>query len=148
MPPPLLKSLAARATPPVSVKKMETRWDRAKKIVSDEYGLDESDPRFWSLTTGVVKKMSGIKEHTTFKQYLESYPPSRTASLVKKQFPSTVEHPDPRDSHSTVTWVPTGKIGTTISKPHTEVAEYQYRGKDGDEDHRIWADRDGVIYPN
>jgi hypothetical protein len=138
MPPPLLRSLAALSDPHVSTKKMERRWDAAKDIVKKQYSLDEKNPRFWALTTGIVKKMSGIKENMTFKQYLGAYAPDRLEAVKKAGFKVSVEYDD-------ADWTATGKLGTNTSTgKKVEVAEYMHR-KDGVE-HRIWMDTAGNVY--
>lgn len=71
MPVPLLKTLAAAADPPVSIAAMEERWERAKEIVSREHKLKRDDPRYWQLVVGIVKRMSGIKDRQTFKEYVD-----------------------------------------------------------------------------
>ena len=117
---------------------MEKRWERAKKIVSAEYGLDESDPRFWALTTGVVKKMSGIKEHMTFKQYLENYTPHPSDEFSELGFERSVEHKGK-------VWTATGKLLTNTSTgKEVQVAEYLHRDKQGES--RIYMDKEGNVY--
>lgn len=69
MPTTALKHLAKRGK--VSIDRAEHLWKKAKGIVRDEYKVSEDDPSFWALTTGVVKKMLGLSESMTFKQYLQ-----------------------------------------------------------------------------
>ena len=70
MPSTALKHLAKKAGKKLSTA--EHDWEKAKSIVKKEYGKTEDDPAFWALTTGVTKKMLGLKEMTTFKKFLEA----------------------------------------------------------------------------
>jgi hypothetical protein len=49
----------------------EHAWDKAKEIVRAQYKKSESDSAFWGLTMGITKKILGIKESQTFKQFLQ-----------------------------------------------------------------------------
>lgn len=49
---------------------VEHKWAHAKKIVKDQYDLSEDDPSFWALTTGVLRKMLGLKESISFKDFI------------------------------------------------------------------------------
>lgn len=63
MPNPIIMSVAKETGK--SVKDVEDLWDKAKDIVSREYGDVDSDvdsDRFYSLVTGVIKKMTGYGE--------------------------------------------------------------------------------------
>ena len=68
MPATALKHLAKKAK--VSVDRAEHLWDKAKGIVKSEYDVAEDDPSFWALVTGITKKMMGLKESYTFKEFL------------------------------------------------------------------------------
>jgi hypothetical protein len=60
-----------------SKKEVEKLWNKAKKIVSKEYPkIKEKNPRFWKLTTGIVKKMLKLdesKHEHMFDILVESY---------------------------------------------------------------------------
>jgi hypothetical protein len=68
MPTTALKHLAKKAK--VSIDQAEHYWHKAKGIVKKEYDVDENDGAFWALTTGITKKMMGLKETVTFKMFL------------------------------------------------------------------------------
>lgn len=68
MPTAALKHMAKRAK--ITIDRAEHLWSKAKGIVADEYGIGEDDPSYWALVTGITKKMIGISEMITFKQYL------------------------------------------------------------------------------
>ena len=70
MPKTALKHFAKKAG--IGLDKAEHYWDKAKGIVKAEYDIGEDDSRFWALTTGIAKKMMGIKESIGFKQFLEA----------------------------------------------------------------------------
>lgn len=70
MPQTALKHFAKKTD--ISLEKAEHYWNKAKKIVKAEYGVGEEDSKFWALTTGIAKKMMGIKESIGFKQFLEA----------------------------------------------------------------------------
>jgi hypothetical protein len=61
-PAPSIKNLAKDAG--VSKVKSEKLWDKAKKIVKKQYKYKESDPRYWALVMGIIKKMMGIKKES------------------------------------------------------------------------------------
>ena len=65
----MIKSLAAKAKR--SEKEVQYLWHKAKAIVKAEYNVDENDGAFWGLTTGITKKMLGMKESLSFKQFIE-----------------------------------------------------------------------------
>lgn len=138
MPIPQLRSLAASSG--LSLKTLERHWAEAKKIVKKEYGLDETDPRFWALTTGVTKKMSAIKENTvspsSFKHFLNTYGSDRLEAVKNAGFEVNVDHDDQE-------WTATGKMGTN-RKAGAEVAEYMRRDSSGE--HRIWMDKAGTVF--
>lgn len=68
MPQVALKHLAKKAN--ISDSQAEHYWHVAKSIVKKEYDVDEGDGKFWPLTMGIAKKMMGLKESLTFKEYL------------------------------------------------------------------------------
>lgn len=68
MPQAALKHLAKRAK--VSVDRAEELWTKAKGIVQSEYDVGEDDPSFWALRMGITKKMLGLKESLTFRQFI------------------------------------------------------------------------------
>jgi hypothetical protein len=70
MPQAALKHLAKRAK--VSVSRAEELWDKAKGIVKSEYDVTEDDPSFWALRMGITKRMLGLKESISFKQFILS----------------------------------------------------------------------------
>ena len=70
MPQTALKHLAKKAG--ISMDKAEHYWNKAKEIVKAEYKVGEDDSKFWALTTGIAKKMMGLKESVSFKQFLEA----------------------------------------------------------------------------
>jgi len=43
-----------------TVAEVEDLWNRAKKIVTDEYNLTEEDDEFYKYVVGVLKKMLGL----------------------------------------------------------------------------------------
>lgn len=137
MPTALIKTLASASGN--SISDVEDAWEQAKKIVKKEYDLDEKNSRFWALTTGITKKMLGIKENVSFKQYLETYYGADRAQAVRDAgFEVSVEHDDAE-------WTATGKLGTNTSTgKKVQVAEYMHK-KDGVE-HRIWMDAAGNVY--
>ena len=65
----MIKNLAAKAKR--SEKEVQYLWHKAKAIVKAEYNVDENDGAFWGLTTGITKKMLGMKESLSFKQFIE-----------------------------------------------------------------------------
>jgi hypothetical protein len=52
---------------------VERKWEHAKKIVKDQYDKSEDDTSFWALTTGVLKKMLGLKESKSFKEFMNEH---------------------------------------------------------------------------
>lgn len=60
MPSTALKHLAKRAK--VKPARAEHLWDKAKEIVTKEYGADHDS--FYALTMGITKKMLGLSEET------------------------------------------------------------------------------------
>lgn len=60
MPAAVLKRLAKKAK--VSMAKAERKWNKAKSIVKDEYGIGEGDKNFYALTTAITKKLLHISE--------------------------------------------------------------------------------------
>jgi hypothetical protein len=45
-------------------------WNKAKGIVSKEYGSRKKIDGYWPLVMGITKRMMGMKEALTFKEYL------------------------------------------------------------------------------
>ncbi len=80
MPTTALKHLAKRAK--VSVDRAEHLWDKAASIVKSAYGVDEEDGAFWALRMGITKRMLGLGESLTFRQFMLSE--SEVQSLVGK----------------------------------------------------------------
>jgi Inorganic Pyrophosphatase len=39
--------------------KDKNKWEDAKQIANYEYDLDEDDPKYWKIVTGIYKKMGG-----------------------------------------------------------------------------------------
>ena len=68
MPKTVLVNLAKKAKVPV--ERAEYLWNKSKAIVKSEYGVDEEDGAFWALTTGITKRMLGLPESITFKQFI------------------------------------------------------------------------------
>jgi len=54
----LVKALADRSGRPVS--EVERLWDKAKRLVQQEYGLTADSDRYWALVVAVVKRMLGL----------------------------------------------------------------------------------------
>ena len=77
----MIKNLAAKAKR--SEKEVEYLWHKAKAIVKAEYDVDEEDGAFWGLTTGITKKMLGMSESLSFKQFIEESFSANTMSLEK-----------------------------------------------------------------
>ena len=70
MPAAVLKSLVKKSGK--SMADAEHDWNHAKKIVKKEYGKSEDDPSFWALVTGITKKMMGVKESISFRDFSET----------------------------------------------------------------------------
>lgn len=70
MPQAALKHLAKKAK--ISDAQAEHYWHVAKNIVKKEYDVDEGDGKFWPLTMGIAKKMMGLKESLSFKEFLNA----------------------------------------------------------------------------
>lgn len=70
MPAPALKSLAVKSH--TKMGRAEHLWNKAKEIVSKEYGFKHSDPHFWALVMGITKRMMGLRESDkiTFKSFI------------------------------------------------------------------------------
>jgi hypothetical protein len=64
MPVRLVKSFAKKTGKDIT--EVERKWEKSKKLVADEYGIDESDSQYYSLVVGSLKKMLGIKESYLF----------------------------------------------------------------------------------
>ena len=94
MPTAALKHLAKKAN--ISLDQAELYWSKAKNIVKAEYGVDEEDGKFWALTTGIVKKMMGLSESVSFKEFLSEAPVGKKPDIkslnVKKAIALLNEH--------------------------------------------------------
>ena len=71
MPAPLVSSLAKKAG--VSLERAEHLWDKARGIVDEGYDYTEDDDNYWKLTTGIFKKMLGLKEEGTMSEFDKAY---------------------------------------------------------------------------
>ena len=80
MPTTALKHLAKKAK--VSVDRVEYLWNKAASIVKSEYDFTEDDAAFWGLRMGITKRMLGLSESISFKQFLLSE--SEVQSIVGK----------------------------------------------------------------
>jgi hypothetical protein len=61
MPTPMVKEFAKESGK--SVKSVEKLWKQAKKKVAEQYPkISEKNPRFWKLTTSILKKMIKLDE--------------------------------------------------------------------------------------
>lgn len=70
MPNNIVKSFADKTDK--SVNEVEKKWDKAKKIVKDQYDdVKEDSGNFYKLVTGVLKKMLGLNENWSFKDHYE-----------------------------------------------------------------------------
>jgi hypothetical protein len=54
----------------IDMDRAEHLWDKAKGIVSKEYGSREKVKGYWALVMGITKKMMGVHEGLTFKEYM------------------------------------------------------------------------------
>lgn len=70
MPSTALKHLASKSD--TSMERAEHLWDKAKGIVSKQYGSRKKVKGYWALVMGITKKMMGIKEGLTFSEFLMS----------------------------------------------------------------------------
>lgn len=70
MPTTALKHLAKKAKVPLD--RAEHLWDKAASIAKSEYGVDEEDGAFWALRMGITKRMLGLGEAISFRQFLLS----------------------------------------------------------------------------
>lgn len=68
MPSAALKHLADKRHIPMD--RAEHLWDKAKEIVSKEYGSRKKVKGYWALVMGITKKMMGMNEGLSFKEYL------------------------------------------------------------------------------
>lgn len=59
MPSNVVKSFAKQSGK--SESEVEHKWDTAKERVSKQYDLKQSNPRYWKLVTGILKKMLKLK---------------------------------------------------------------------------------------
>lgn len=83
MPAAALKSLAKKAGK--SMETAEHDWNKAKGIVSKEYGFGEENPRYWALVTGITKKMMGLKEGLSFKEFLGKKKDEKSSPLTDEE---------------------------------------------------------------
>jgi len=67
MPAALIKKLSKTTGQPLSA--VERHWEHAKQIVSTEYKKPQTDPSYWALVSAITKKMLGIKESSSFRQF-------------------------------------------------------------------------------
>ena len=68
MPTAALKHLADKRHIPMD--RAEELWDKAKGIVSKEYGSRKKVKGYWALVMGITKKMMGMHEGLSFKEFL------------------------------------------------------------------------------
>jgi hypothetical protein len=68
MPSLALKHLADKQH--ISAAQIEELWDKAKQIVSKEYGSPGKVKNYWALVMSITKKMMGLKEGISFKEFL------------------------------------------------------------------------------
>ena len=135
MPIEALKHLAKKAK--VSTDRAEHLWAKAKDIVKSEYDVSEKDPSFWALRMGITKKMLGLKESKTFKEYMYDYSKEEE---WKKKFPQNFV-----DDQGTEWWK-TNKYGARFGS-NKQVAEYQSYNPDGSKTGaRCWRDLEGKIF--
>lgn len=59
MPANIVKSFAKKSGE--SEERVEELWNKAKKLVKDEYDIPEDSDRFYQLVVGILKKMLKIK---------------------------------------------------------------------------------------
>jgi hypothetical protein len=136
MPANLIKSLAA--TSGNSITDVEHKWHSAQNIVQKEYKIDKNNPSFWALVTSITKKMLGMKESITFKEYI-----SRPVSD-----PDEDKFPHSFTDEAGTEWFKTNKYGTRFGT-HAKVAEYQSYDEHGKKTgERCWRDLAGKVYPD
>ena len=51
-------------------KNDEKLWNKAKKIVENEYNYSENEDNFWALTNSIYQKMNKHKNGSNKKDYL------------------------------------------------------------------------------
>lgn len=51
-------------------KNDEKLWNKAKKIVENEYNYSENEDNFWALTNSIYQKMNKNKNGSNKKDYL------------------------------------------------------------------------------
>jgi hypothetical protein len=130
-----LKNLSKKAK--VSMDRAEHLWNKAKDIVKSEYDVSEDDPSFWALRMGITKKMMGLKEMTTFKEYVQ-----RQRDPDEDKFPGSFTDSDGTE------WFMTHKFGKRFDSGK-KVAEYQSYNQDGSKTGaRCWRDLEGNVYPD
>lgn len=59
MPNNIIKSFADKTDK--TVEEVKTLWNKAKRIVKDEYEIDSEDESYYPLVVGVLKKSLGFK---------------------------------------------------------------------------------------
>lgn len=69
MPQTALKHLAKKAK--MSIDRAEHLWLKAKEIVKDEYEISEDNPSFWALRMSITKRMMGLTEMISFKEFIQ-----------------------------------------------------------------------------
>jgi hypothetical protein len=135
MPATALKHFAKKAK--VSIDRVEHLWNKAKDIVKSEYDVTEDDPAFWALRMGITKKMLGLKEMITFKEYVQ-----RQRDPDEDKFPHSFTDEDG------VEWFMTHKFGKRFADGR-KVAEYQSYNQDGSKTGaRCWRDLESNVYPD
>jgi hypothetical protein len=107
MPASLVKSFAKRQG--VSVSRAEHLWDKAKKLVQDEYDLSEPDEntpkkqrqKYYRLVTGILKKMLRIKtEADLYEALKEGVPPALLLAAYTRTEPTCEAFTEPLDERS------------------------------------------------
>lgn len=63
-----LQHLAKKAK--ISINQAELYWAKAGNIVKKEYDVDEKDGKFWPLRMSITKKMMGLSEAISFKEFI------------------------------------------------------------------------------
>jgi len=89
MPDTALKHLSKKAK--ISFGQAEHYWHVASNIVKKEYDVDENDAKYWALTMGIAKKMMGLKESLSFKDFLYEKPVDKFPTLTHLDVEAAVE---------------------------------------------------------
>jgi hypothetical protein len=93
MPTRALKGMAKHAD--VSLAAAEHKWEKAKSIVRQEYDYSEDDSHFWALVTSITKRMLGLKESISFKEFLKEQAihesTSKSVRVITTQFRAAPE---------------------------------------------------------